>query len=70
VMYLDRHYYELFKNRFTLKFEFKIWILIEIYIFTSFLFFIINIQKKITSFYMHSLSKSSMTKTFTTICNR
>jgi hypothetical protein len=57
VMHLDHNHYELFKNRCTLNFEFKIWILIGISMFSSFLFLVINIQIKITIFYMHSLCK-------------
>jgi hypothetical protein len=69
MMYLGRHHYELFKNRCNLKFEFKIWILIGIHTLYLFLFFVINIQKKFTTFYMRSLSKCSVTKTFIAICN-
>jgi hypothetical protein len=67
VMYLDRHHYKLFKNRRILKFESKIWILIGVRMFSSFLFLVINTQRTITTFYLHSLSKCSVTKTFIAI---
>jgi hypothetical protein len=69
VMNLDRHHYNLFKIRCNLKFDFKIWILIGICTFSSFLFLAINIQRTITTFYMHSLFECSVTKTFIAISN-